>query len=208
MIAVDRHVGDDHLDTRRVRHELPGRQLVPHDGRPGFRVEIALVERDAGATGSLGRRRRAKANDRVGLARVLRVAHRDEEAARGWPLQRIVFATPRVDVHVAIGGDDNVARVADGVGEHGRAEARGKRDATVIAGALPLRRSVRGGLLFGLLGAGERQREEKREIFRHGRVQSSNRLATRETMPTWCRRASILTSATGAASLPIRRTSS
>ena len=140
MVAGERESPDDGLRGSRRRHAVR-RQRVSDDAIALLGVEHPVVQRDAGATGSTRRRRLAKARSLVGASVVIRVAQRHEKATRG-RLCRVVSAAPCIHVDVAIVGDDDVAGVAEAVGEDGCAEARRKGKAAVVAGTGTRRRSA------------------------------------------------------------------
>src|SRR3954469_1756600 len=108
MPGLERNALNDDL-TRATRHELRVAALVAHDGLALVDVEVAVRERDAGVPGL------ADVLDDVRLAIARRIAQRDDRHC-GSRTGRSPRSFDR-RVHVAVGSDDDMAGVADAVGE-------------------------------------------------------------------------------------------
>ena len=123
---------DDDGFGRAGRGDAVGRQGVTHDAVIGLGVDVAVIDRDAGAAVVTLREGRAEAHDVIGLAAVLGVLQGDQQAARGRRIVVVVPATPGVGIDDSVRCDHHVADVAEVVGEDGGAEARGQGDAAAV----------------------------------------------------------------------------
>src|SRR6185503_20469766 len=124
VVAKDRDALD-HDFSRAGRLETAGRQPVSNELLGLVDIQVAVVERDAGASMSLD------ANERIRYAVVVHVAERDE---RGRRIAAGVGAkVPELErrEHVAVRRDDEMPRIANMVGEDRRAEAAREGEARV-----------------------------------------------------------------------------
>ena len=94
-----------------------------------------MIEGDAGAARRALRDAIAEALDHIGMAVAFAILQRHQKATSRRLVVAIIAAAPGVDVEHAVRRKHHVTGVPEIVGENGRAEALGKRDAAVIAGA-------------------------------------------------------------------------
>ena len=110
-----------------------------------FEIEPVLVKGDARAAIGPLRGGGAEAGDHIGFAVALFVLQGDEEAAGRRRVIAVIAPAPGVDVDDAVRRDDEMARMADLVGENRRAEAGRQREAGVVADAGGRGRRTQGG---------------------------------------------------------------
>ena len=142
MIAGERQARKDDL-RRSLRHVGIRRHGIADDLVVLFGIERAVVEADARSARGALRDAIAETLDHIGAAVALAVLERDQKAAGRRRVVMIVAAAPGVDIEHAVRRDDHVADMADIVGEDRRAEARGKREAGIVAGTTRRLRALR-----------------------------------------------------------------
>ena len=141
---------DDERMHRVVAGERQAREndlgfLVRRDGSRGqriaddlvvlFGIEPAVIEGDASAARRALRDTIAKALDHIRMAVAFAILQRHQKTAGRRLVVAIIAAAPSVDVEHTVRRKHHVTGVPEIVGENGCAEASGKRDASVIAGA-------------------------------------------------------------------------
>ena len=118
------------------RRDLAVFKRVADDAVVALREDRALVETDAGAAMASRGYRLAEAFDDVGVAVAFRVLQRDQKPARRRRIVLVINAAPGVDIDDAVGRRDELAGVADVIGEDRRAEAPRQDDARRFAAAV------------------------------------------------------------------------
>ena len=134
MVAGERQAGENDLGLL-VRRDGRRGQRIPDDLVVLFGIEPAMIEGDAGAARRALRDAIAKALDHIRMAVAFAILQRHQKTAGRRLVVAIIAAAPGVDVEHAVRRKHHVTGVPEIVGENGRAEALGKRDAAVIAGA-------------------------------------------------------------------------
>ncbi len=161
MVAGERQAGNDRL-RRPLRHRGARRQGVADDAVILLGVDRALEELDPGAAGRTLRDAVAETLDVVGMAGAVRIAQRDEEPAAGRRIVAVIAPAPGIDVDGPVRCHDEVAGMADIVGEDGGAEAGRERDAAIIPGAAGRRRRFRLAVRRKRRCAGRHQQRSKK----------------------------------------------
>ena len=136
MVARCRQAGHDRFGPG-FRRDLAVFKRVADDAVVALREDRALVETDAGAAMASGGCRLAEAFDDVGVAVAFRILQRDQKPARRRRIVLVIDAAPGVcDIDDAVGRRDELAGVADVIGEDRRAEAARQDDPRRFAAAL------------------------------------------------------------------------